>query len=69
MKIYTAQEVAVLVNTSEKRIRVMATKRGVGQKIGKLGMWAFSKNDIGKLKPGPMGGTLRKKPAPDNQSK
>jgi hypothetical protein len=54
-KLYTAKEIAPLVGTSEKRIRILAKQRNVGQKIGKWGMWVFIESDIQKLKPGPNG--------------
>lgn len=55
MRLYTAKEIAILNGTSEKRIRILATQRKVGQKVGKWGMWVFTKNDIPKLKPGNIG--------------
>lgn len=52
MNIYTAKDIAKIYNISERRIRAIAAKRGIGQKVGKWGMWVFQKSDIPKLKPG-----------------
>lgn len=55
MKICTARDIAEIYHITEKRVRVIATTRGVGQKVGKWGMWVFRESDVVKLKPGRTG--------------
>lgn len=49
-KLFSVLEVARYLRIEVKDLKILAAKRGVGRKIGKWGMWVFTKGDIEKLK-------------------
>lgn len=56
---YTVREVADLLGVTPQRIRTLAKRRNVGQKVSTPGhggvRWVFSQRDLKKLKPGKPG--------------